>query len=73
MTLTEQQREATRATIAELNVLVNKIVQAREHVLAVVEIDELVPESIVDPLALIQAAKARALVGANDLIALLEP
>lgn len=73
MSLTEAQREAVRATIAELNMLVNKIVQSREHVLTVVQIDELVPDSIGDPLSLIQAAKARATLAANALVALLEP
>lgn len=73
MTLTEAQRDAARATIAELNIHVNKIVQARDHVLSVVEVDELRPDSFVDPLDLIQEAKARAHAAANDLSVLLEP
>lgn len=70
MALTDEQKEQIAEMLASLNIEVNGVLTAREDVLAAVRIDATNPDDIT-ALTVIQAAKARAVVHANDLAALL--
>lgn len=72
MALTPEQKEEIAATIDSLNTEVNGIIETREDVLAAVRIDSTNPDDIA-ALAVIQAAKARAVVHANALVTVLSP
>ena len=71
MALTEEQIDAVNDLLTALDAEVNMIVEAREDVRAVVRIDTLRPDAIVDDMTLIQALKTKASVAANNLVGLL--
>jgi hypothetical protein len=70
MALTAEQKELIVTMLANLNAEITGIIMAREDVLAAVRIDATNPDDIT-ALTVIQAAKARAVVHANDLVTLL--
>ncbi len=71
MALTPEQIGAINELIQGIDEEMKTISKARENARAVMRIDTIAPNAVSDDMALIQAVKAKALVAANNLVALL--
>jgi len=72
MALTQDQIDATKSVLEELNEKIGGIIDAREDVLAALRLD-IVDDANIQALGIIRNAKIRAVVHANALATLLAP